>query len=228
MRIHPLSHSSLLKFAIKYVSRGRLQVRIILAQEASPRYPTTVHPSGYCGNLKKRQHWVCLSLLFVFMILELRCSLSGSVSMEQEDVNAAKEFETPCVFFSYLHDDYLTNAFMKDSKSKRRFTQLLWRTIIRTHWLSTRHFERNWIFTKIALNFPMLSKWARHPLLKLSPTRLRPRGWSFFFKSQRMNASIRMRRSSQQILLRRKGGLRSRLRPCPIFPPRSSFYFSFK
>ena len=134
----------------------------------------------------------------------------------------------PRVFFSYLYNDYLANAFVKDSKSKRRFTQLLSRMIIRTRWLSTRHFERNWIFTKTALSFQMLSKWARHPLLNLSLTRPRQRGWSFSFKSQRMNASIQMRRSSQEILLRPKGGLRSRLRPHLISPSHSfCFFFGF-
>ena len=118
VQIHPLSHSSLLKFAIKYVSRGRLQVCIILAQEASPHYPTTVHPSGYCGNLKKHQHWVCHSLLFVFMISELRCSLSGSVSMEQEDVDAAKEFETLCVFFYIYMTTTLLTLLWKTQKAK--------------------------------------------------------------------------------------------------------------
>lgn len=131
----------------------------------------------------------------------------------------------PRVFFSYLYNDHLANAFAKDSKSKRRFTQLLSRMIIRTHWLSTRHFERNWIFTKTALSFRMSSKWAHHPLINLSLTRPRQRGWSFSFKSQRMNASIQMRRSFQEILLRPKGGLRSRLRPRLISPSRSFCFF---
>ena len=219
-----LSRSIFLKFAMKYVSRGRLQVPVVLAQEAPPRYPTLVYPSGYCGNLKKCQYWVCRSFFFVFMILALRCALSGSVSMDQENDSAAKEFETPYVF-SCLHNDYLSNAFMKDSRNKRRSTQLLSRTIIRMRWLSTRHFERDWISTKTALSFRMSSKWARHPLLKLSPTRLRLTEWSFFFKSQRMNAPIRMKRSSQEILLRPKGGVRSRLRSRPISPSRSLFFF---
>jgi hypothetical protein len=116
---------------------------------------------------------------------------------------------------------------MKDPKNKRRFTQFLSRTIMRTRWVCTRLLERNWIFMKNPLSFRISSKWARHPLFKLSPTRLRRRGWSFFFKSQRMNVSIRMRRSSQEILLRPRSGVRSRLPPHLIFPLRSFCFLFF-
>jgi len=116
--MYPLSHSSFLKFTRQYVSRGRLRVRVVLAQEAPPRYPTLVHPSGYCGNLKKCQHWVCRSFLFLFMISGLRRSLSGSVSMDQEDVGAAQEIETPCVFLFIYTMTALLMPLRKTQKAK--------------------------------------------------------------------------------------------------------------